>query len=256
MSLMQASTIFPLLLTLVTGLTTLIGSIIAHVTQSPKYNYLGFALGCSAGGIVGVVFVEVLYKIVSLTGPYRANGAFIGGMVFSLLLSCIVKHESIEKRIADSDIKIFGRDVVTTIGLIIHNIPEGIMVFLAALLSPETGIFVAVAVAIHNIPQGFSLSTSIFYITQDTKRAFVTSFISGFLEPVSALVVALFFRPFLTGVSLYLSLAFISGVMIYISLGELIPVAHKYGEERSIFMGIIVGMSIMIFSLTVVHVFR
>jgi ZIP family zinc transporter len=255
MSLDEGTILFPLLLTLITGLTTLIGSIIAHITESPKYRYLGFALGCSAGGIVGVTFVEVLYRIIDLAGPYKANGAFIGGMVFSLLLSFLIKHETIEKRIAGSDIKIFGRDVVTTIGLIVHNIPEGIMVFLAALLSPETGIFVAVAVAMHNIAQGFSLSTSIFYITQDTKRAFLSSFFSGFIEPVSALVVALIFLPFLNGISLYLSLAFISGVMIYISLGELIPVAHKYGEERSIFMGIIIGMSIMIFSLTVVHVF-
>jgi ZIP family zinc transporter len=255
MSLNEGTIFFPLLLTLLTGLATIIGSIIAHLTKSPKYRYLGFALGCSAGGIVGVTFVEVLYKIIQHAGPYRTNLAFIGGMIFSLFLASIVKHESIEKRMANSDIKILGRDVVTTIGLITHNIPEGIMVFLATLFSPETGIFVAVAVAIHNIPQGFSLSTSTFYITHDTKRAFLFSFSSGFIEPISALVAALLFYPFLTGLSLYLALAFISGIMIYASLGELIPIAHRYGEARSIFMGIIIGMSIMICSLTVVQLF-
>lgn len=255
MSLDQGTILFPLFLTLLTGLTTLIGSIIAHLTKSPKYRYLGFALGCSAGGIVGVTFVEVLYKIIKHAGPYKANFAFIGGMIFSLLLASIFKHEHIEKRIANSDIRILGKDVVTTIGLIIHNIPEGIMVFLSALFSPQTGIFVAVAVAIHNIPQGFSLSTSTFYITQDTKRAFLFSFFSGFIEPMSALAVALLFFPFLSGLPLYLALAFISGIMIYVSLGELIPVAHKYGEARSIFMGIIIGMSIMICCLTIVQLF-
>ncbi|MEW6326092.1 MAG: ZIP family metal transporter [Thermodesulfobacteriota bacterium] len=200
--------------------------------------------------------VEILYKIMVLAGPYKANFAFIGGMVSSLLLTFIFRPERIEKRIADLDIKILGRDVVTAMGLIVHNIPEGLMVLLATLLSVETGILVAVAVAMHNIPQGFSLSISTFYITQDTKRAFLYSFLSGFVEPASALVAALIFLPVLTGFYLYLGLAFISGIMIYVSLGELIPVAHKYGEGRSIFMGIIAGMSMMIFSLTIVHLLR
>lgn len=205
---------------------------------------------------MGVTMVEVLYKIVGLAGPYRANFAFIGGMVFSLLLTFIFRPERIEKKIADLDIKILGRDVVTAIGLVVHNIPDGLMVFLATLISVETGILVAVAVAMHNIPQGFSLSISTFYITQDTKRAFLYSFLSGFVEPVSALVAALFFLPVLTGLYVHLVLAFVSGIMIYVSLGELIPAAHKYGEGRSIFMGIISGMSIMIFSLTIVHLLR
>jgi len=254
MSLNQETILLPLLITFLTSLTTGIGSIVAHFTKSPKYKYLGFALGCSAGGILGVTMVEILYKIMTLAGPYKANFAFIGGMTFSLLLTFIFRHERIEKRIADLDIKILGRDVVTALGLVVHNIPDGLIVFLATLLSVETGILVAVAVALHNIPQGFSLSISTFYITQDTKRAFFYSSFSGFVEPISALVAALIFLPFLTDLFLYLMLAFISGVMIYVSLGELIPVAHKYGEGRSIFMGIISGMSIMIFSLTVVHI--
>jgi len=253
MGLAQDQILLGILLTLLTGLTTGIGSIIAHFTKSPKYKYLGFALGCSAGGIVGVTMVEILYKIMELVGPYRANFAFIGGMVFSVLLTFVFKHEKIEKRVAESDIKILGRDVVTAIGLVVHNVPEGLMVFLATLLSVKTGILVAVAVAMHNIPQGFSLSISTFYVTQDTKRSFLYSFFSGLVEPVSALLAALLILPFLTGFSVYLLLAFISGIMIYVSLGELIPVAHKYGEERSIFIGVILGMSIMIFSLTIVH---
>lgn len=254
MSLNQGTILLPLLITFLTGLTTGVGSTIAHFTKSPKYKYLGFALGCSAGGILGVTMVEVLYKIVTLVGPYRANFAFIGGMIFSLLLTFIFRHERIEKRIADLDIKIMGRDVVTAIELAVHNVPDGLIVFLAALLSIKTGILVAVAVALHNIPQGFSLSISTLYVTQDTKRAFLYSFLSGFVEPMSAVMAALLFSPFLTGVFLYLMLSFISGVLIYVSIGELIPVAHKYGEGRSIFLGIISGMSMMIFSLTIVHI--
>jgi len=254
MNLNYENILLPLLLTLLTGLTTGIGSIIAHFTKSPKYKYLGFALGCSAGGILGVTMIEVLNKIMTLTGPYIANFTFISGMIFSLLLTFVFRQERIEKGIADLDMRILGRDVVTAIGLVVHNIPDGLMVFLATHLSVETGILVAVAVALHNIPQGFSLSISTFYITQDTKRAFFYSFFSGLIEPLSALLAALISMPFLSDLSLHLVLAFVSGIMIYVSLGELIPFAHKYGEGRSIFLGIISGMSIMIFSLTIVHI--
>jgi ZIP family zinc transporter len=256
MDLSQENIVFALSLTFLTGITTIIGSIVAHFVKSPKYQYLGFALGCSAGGIVGVTMVEVLYKITTLVGPFKTNLAFIAGMIFSLILTFIFKHEKLEQKIGDANIKILGRDVVTSLGLLIHNVPEGIMVLFAALLSIETGIFVAIAVAMHNIAQGFSLSISTFYITQDTKRAFLYSSLSGFLEPFGAVIILLSVIPFLSTLYLNLSLAFISGIMIYVSLGELIPFAHKYGGERSIFVGIIWGMSIMILILSYIRLFQ
>ena len=63
----------------------------------------------------------------------------------------------------------------TALAIGIHNFPEGLATFLAALEDPELGIAIAVAIALHNIPEGISVSVPIFYATGNRKKAFVYS---------------------------------------------------------------------------------
>lgn len=245
-----------LLLSIFAGLATGLGSLIAHFTKQPRYKYIGFGLGVSAGGIVGVALVEVLPETVTIIGSYQAKFALIIGMTFPFLLSdMVIKREELERKINSLGLRLSGRDVVMAVGIILHKIPEGLLIVFATFISLEIGTLVAIAIALHNISVGFCLSMSIFYITQDPKRALLYTIFCGLIEPIGALFAATLFIPFLTKGSLYLGLSFISGIMVYVSLGELIPAAHKYGEERSIFIGIILGMSFMILSLALVHLF-
>ena len=62
----------------------------------------------------------------------------------------------------------------TALAIGIHNFPEGLATFLAALQDPSLGMAIAVAIALHNIPEGISVSVPIFYATGNRKKAFVT----------------------------------------------------------------------------------
>lgn len=62
-------------------------------------------------------------------------------------------------------------DVVTALVLAIHNFPEGMVTFLAALKDINIAIPIACAIAIHNIPEGISVSVPIYYATGNRKRA-------------------------------------------------------------------------------------
>lgn len=76
----------------------------------------------------------------------------------------------------------------TAIALAIHNFPEGLAAFMAALSDPMLGISIAVAIAIHNIPEGIAVAVPVFYATGSRKKAFILSFLSGLAEPLGALV--------------------------------------------------------------------
>jgi len=58
----------------------------------------------------------------------------------------------------------------TALAIAIHNFPEGVATFLAALEDPRTGVAIALAVALHNIPEGVSVSVPIFYATGSRGR--------------------------------------------------------------------------------------
>ena len=66
---------------------------------------------------------------------------------------------------------------------------------------------------------------------------------------MGALFGLLVLMPFLTPDILSMTLAFVAGIMVYISLDEILPMAHKYGREHLVIIGVVVGMAVMAFSL-------
>jgi ZIP family zinc transporter len=147
------------------------------------------------------------------------------------------------------DRQLMRTGLLTALAIGIHNFPEGLATFAAALTDFKLGIFIAIAIAIHNIPEGIAVSVPIFYATGSKNKAFVYSFLSGVSEPLGALIGYLILAPFLNQTILAAILAFIAGIMIYISLDELLPVAHRYGHGHLVIIGIVIGMAIMAVSL-------
>jgi len=148
--------------------------------------------------------------------------------------------------------------VLTAIAIAIHNFPEGMATFAAALNDISLGISIAVAIAIHNIPEGISVSIPIYYATKSKWKSFGLSFASGLAEPIGAGVAYGILRLIQTSIPsfapyfdwvLTASLAFVAGIMVYISLDELIPVAREYGKGDIVMAGVVVGMVIMAASL-------
>lgn len=71
--------------------------------------------------------------------------------------------------------------------------------------------------------------------------------LSGFAEPVGALIASIFlvaFQKLAPGAP-----AFAGGVMIFITLDDLIPTAREFGHEHYVAIGIILG-SIFVFILS------
>lgn len=152
--------------------------------------------------------------------------------------------------------KLMRMGLFTALAIGIHNFPEGLVTFLAALQDPNLGVAIAIAIALHNIPEGISVSVPIFYATGDRKKAFTYSLISGLAEPVGAGIAYVAIRFFLCGEgglipSQVMGILFggIAGIMVYISLDQLLPTSRAYGRGHDSILGLVAGMLIMAFSL-------
>ncbi len=148
----------------------------------------------------------------------------------------------------------------TALAIGIHNFPEGLATFLAALHDPHLGIAIAVAVALHNIPEGISVSVPIFYATGNRTKAFTYSFLSGLAEPVGAGIAFLAIRFFLGGDTTVIPpeimgvmFGGVAGIMVYISLDELLPTSRAYGKGHDSLLGLIGGMLVMALSLVMMR---
>ena len=139
--------------------------------------------------------------------------------------------------------------VFTAVAIAIHNFPEGLATFAAALADPTLGVAIAVAVAIHNIPEGISVAVPIYYATGSRKKAFWMSFLSGASEPVGAVIGYLVLRAFFTDTTFGILFGSVAGIMVYVSLDELLPAAREYGKGHIAIAGLIAGMAVMALSL-------
>jgi ZIP family zinc transporter len=254
-------------LTLFAGLSTGIGSAIAFFAKKTNTGFLSVALGFSAGVMIYVSFVEIFVKarteLVSemgeVGGSWITVAAFFGGILLIALIDKFIpsmenphemhKVEEMYDEEAMKNKKLMRMGMFTALAIAIHNFPEGLATFTAALTDPSLGIAIAVAIAIHNIPEGIAVSIPIYYATGSKKKAFWYSFSSGLAEPVGALIGYLILMPFLSPVVFGVLFAGVAGIMVFISLDELLPAAEEYGEHHLSIYGLIAGMGVMAISL-------
>ena len=254
-------------LTLFAGLSTGIGSAIAFFAKRTNTGFLSVALGFSAGVMIYVSFVEIIVKardaispeVGDAAGAWYTAAAFFGGILFIAIIDKFIpsaenphemhKVEEMEDEKAMKSAKLMRMGMFTALAIAIHNFPEGLATFTAALTNPSLGIAIAVAIAIHNIPEGIAVSVPVYFATGSKKKAFWLSFSSGLAEPVGALIGYLILMPFMSPVVFGVLFAGVAGIMVFISLDELLPAAEEYGEHHLSIYGLIAGMAVMALSL-------
>lgn len=278
-------------LTTFAGMATGIGSIIAFTAKRSNYRFLSVATGFSAGVMLYVSFVEIFFKgaeaLVQRYGDYWGHwynaASFFGGMLLiGIIDNVIPSEENPHETHTEAEIrplhkpgaplaqpaaaptrddsqhhrKLMRMGLFTALAIGIHNFPEGLATFLAALQDPGLGVAIAIAIALHNIPEGISVSVPIYYATGNRTKAFVYSLLSGLAEPVGAIIAYLGLRLFLgsgNGVipCQVMGILFggVAGIMVYISLDELLPTSRAYGKGHDSLLGLVGGMLMMALSL-------
>ncbi len=255
------------LLTLLAGLATVIGSFIAFFTKSSSAKFLAWALGFSAGVMIFISFAELLAEANTTLqqtfgerrGYLYALAAFFGGILISLAIDRLIPeaenpHEvrTVEDMNNAPQIpkqRLLRSGFLFALAMGIHNFPEGMATFIAALDNPATGISIAVAIAIHNIPEGITVSVPIYHATKSRKKALLISSLSGLAEPFGALIAFIFLLPFLSATLLAVLFAGVAGIMVFISFDELLPLAEAYREHHKTIYGFILGMLVMALTL-------
>lgn len=256
-------------LTLIAGLSTGIGSLVALNAKRTNTRFLAVSLGFSAGVMIYVSFIEIFPTAQqALTkglgdnlGAWVTAISFFGGMGFIAIIDKLIpkaenphelsKVEDMNQNVEEvrNSSKLLRMGLFTALAIGIHNFPEGIATFLSALGNASLAIPITVAIALHNIPEGISVFVPIYYASGSKKKAFVYSFLSGMSEPVGALIGYLILFPFLSDTLFGILFAAVAGIMVFISLDELLPSAREYGELHLSIYGLVIGQIIMAVSL-------
>jgi zinc transporter, ZIP family len=264
------------LISLVAGLGTALGGLLA-ILRKPGKRLFGFLMGLTAGVMISLSFLELVAEAWALKGFWTATIGFAAGAFFMLAMDMTLPHIRFGEQEMPAGEKtaiqgaeppcsrgkhrrgrfrhtsqitnrpLFITGVLLAIGISIHNLPEGIAVGAGYMHSPKFGLFIALAILLHNIPEG--IATALPLCTSGVCKwdSFKVALFSGLVEPIGALIAAIFLKSFTDLIPG--ALAFAGGVMMFITLDELIPAAREYGHQHSTAIGIILG-SIFVFLLS------
>lgn len=254
---MDTSILYALLFSFLAGAATLLGGALAFIIKKENLAVLAVGLGLSAGVMIYVSFVELLPQALETlqvlygagVGERLGVGLFFAGVLAAWGIDRLLPSHHLQQQTLEPTAKLQRLGLFTALVLTIHNFPEGLATFMAALKSPALGASVALAVALHNIPEGIAVALPVFHATGSRRKAFGYSVFSGMAEPAGALVGFMVLRHFLHEAVLGVLFAGIAGVMVYVALDELLPTAHEYGEGHQVIWGVIGGMMVMAVSL-------
>lgn len=241
--------LYPLVLTLLAGMSTLIGIIPIFIKIKNKNHIIASACAFASGVMVCISIFDLIPESIKYLNNYFNSFlvitlCFIFMMIGSILSMILDKY--IDKFSYNENL--FKVGILSMIAIILHNIPEGIVTFIVSNKNIMLGLPICIAIALHNIPEGISIAIPIYYSSGSKKKAILYTFLAGLSEPIGAILTGLFLINYVNNLILGLLFAFIAGLMIQISTSKLLPTGNNYNKKLS-YIFFILGFIIMLFSL-------
>lgn len=239
--------LFPLLLSFIAGISTVLGSFFILFKIKKVGEFVVFSLSFS----LGIMTLISFFDLIPSSYPVIINnyGMLYGIIIFILIF--LLGYQSIKlinDRIKDNDSSLYKIGILSMISLVLHNFPEGIAVFIGALSNTSIGIKLCIAIMLHNIPEGIAISVPLYYSGVEKKRVFVYTLLSGLSEPIGALLAYFILKNFINELFLSMVLVFVSGLMISLALNDILKEVKRYNKIKYMIYGLFV--SIILFGIT------
>lgn len=239
---------YPFLLTIVAGLSTLLGTIPLFIKIKNKDLIISAACSFASGVMISISILDLIPESINHLNNFNPIITIIICFIFLMIgiILAMLLDTYINKISQQSSLYKVG--ILSMIAIILHNIPEGIVTFIVSNKNILLGISLCIAISLHNIPEGISIAIPLYYSTKSKKRALLYTFISAISEPLGAVLAYLFIAKFITNTSLGMIFAFIAGIMIQISVNKLLPTGNKYNKSIS-YIFFVIGFLVMLLSL-------
>lgn len=229
---------------------TTIGGIIGVNFKNTSNKFLSFILSLAAGLMISIVCFDLIPEALEISAiPLIIIGILFG--VFCMIICDVLvqkKFNTSVKYVKTSN-SLLRTGIIVSIGLALHNFPEGLAIGSGFGASLKLGYSLAIAILLHDIPEGVSMavpmknggmkiSKVIFYVILSGITTGLGAFFGALVGAISQEVIAI-------------CLSFAAGAMLYIVSGELIPESNKLYKGRMSSMGNVLGFILGILATTV-----
>lgn len=239
---------------------TTLGGIIGIKLKRTSNKFLSFVLSFASGLMTAIICFELIPEALVISSLPVALLGIIIGIIMMIICDIFVDKKFNKRKITVNRNKqlnikdkrknnLLKTGIIVSIGLAIHNFPEGLAIGSGFEASLKLGLSLAIAICFHDIPEGISMAVPMKNGGMEPTKVIYYVVLSGITTGIGAL-----FGSIVGGISqeiIAICLAFSAGAMIYIVSGELTPESNKLYHGRMTAIGNILGFIIGVFAMNI-----
>ena len=140
---------------------TTLGGIIGIAFKSTSKKFLSFILALASGLMMAIVCFDLIPEAIEITTIPNTLLGILLGIIIMIFCNLIVERKLKIKKSNASNINIMLKTgIIVSLGLAIHNFPEGLAIGSGMEASFKLGINLAIAICLHDIPEGISMAVA------------------------------------------------------------------------------------------------
>ena len=194
---------------------TTLGGIIGVVIKKHSNKFLSFILAFASGLMMSVICFDLLPEALEISNIVNVIIGTIIGIVSMIFCDILVEKKfSVNSKTKGMENNLLKTGIIVSIGLAIHNFPEGLAIGSGFEASLKLGLSLAIAICLHDIPEGISMaipmknggmkiSKVIFYVILSGITTGIGAFFGAIIGSISQVVISI-------------CLSFAAGAMLYI----------------------------------------
>ena len=226
---------------------TTIGGIIGCSLKSQSNKFLSFILSFAAGLMMAVICFDLIPEALGLIQITEVIIGIVLGIIVMIFCDLIVDKIFSKKPILNQNTNkvsnnLLKTGIIVSIGLAIHNIPEGLAIGSGFEASLKLGFSLAIAICFHDIPEGISMALPMKNGGMKAYKIMFYVILSGIATGVGALIGSIVGK--ISEQIIAIALSFAAGAMLYIVSGELIPESNSLYKGRISALGNMIGFII------------
>lgn len=237
---------YGLLLSLIAGLSTMLGTIFIffNIEKPKRESFITYCLSISLSIMILLSLFDLIPEALNI---FKFKTYLIGVLstIFYLFIGyvlIILINNILIKNISKNSLYKLG--ILNMIALILHNLPEGILTLVSSYKDINLGIKISIGIMLHNIPEGIAIAIPIYYSTNSKYKALLYTLISGLSEVLGSLLALILIKKYISYNLISIILLIVAGIMITLSIEEILPIAKKFNKDKYIIYGIITSIII------------
>ena len=222
---------------------TTLGGILGVTIKKNSNKFLSFILSFASGLMMSIICFDLIPEALEISKTFNIFIGLSVGIIMMIFCDVIVDRKfNTSRRFQKDKNNLLKTGIIVSIGLAIHNFPEGLAIGSGFEASLKLGLSLAIAICLHDIPEGISMAIPMKNGGMKAGKIIFYVILSGVTTGIGALFGAIIGSISEQVISMCLSFA--AGAMLYIVSGELIPESNKLYNGRTTAIGNMIGFLI------------